>query len=219
MWIRGYRSPIRHEAGAFTLELRFDTRIVSIMSNGEAITLSFAAMRALRDFLEVPGVLHAINQSPPVPNRRAQARMRVLRVLTEWSDAHAGASPTMEELRDLTDVQNLGKLREILKALDRFGFIRMCAYDEPCSGYVTHLGRIALQEYTAYLQAQRENEAEQAIYTPAQVADLLGTRLHTVYYLLRTGALRGFKQQGKWHIMRTALEDFQKARASQARRS
>jgi excisionase family DNA binding protein len=214
MWIRGYRSPIRHEVGAFTLELRFDTRIVAIMSNGETITLSFPALRALRDFLEVPGVLHAINQPSPIPNRRAQARMRVLRVLTEWSDAHTGASPSMEELRDLTDIQNLGKLREILKALDRFGFIRMCSYNEPCSGYVTSLGRVALQEYTAYLHAQRENNAAQAIYTPAQVADLLGTKLHTVYYLLRTGALRGFKQQGKWQIMRTALEDFLKTRGA-----
>lgn len=214
MWIRGSRPPIRHEAGGFTLELRFDTRVIYLMSSGESITLSFAALRALRDFLEVPGVLHTINQPPPVPNRRAQARMRVLRVLTEWSDTHDGASPTMEELRDLTDVQNLGKLREILKALDRFGFIHMCDYSEPCSGYLTSLGRSALQEYTSYLAAQREHAAAQAIYTPAQVAELLSMKLHTVYYLLRTGALRGFKQHGKWQIMRTALEDFQKQRDS-----
>jgi hypothetical protein len=214
MWIRGYRPPIRHEAGGFILELRFDTRVVYLLSSGESITLSFAAMRALRDFLEVPGVLHTINQPPPVPNRRAQARMRVLRVLAEWSDSHDGASPTMEELHDLTDVQNLGKLREILKALDRFGFIRMCDYGEPCSGYLTPLGRNALQEYTSYLALQRENAASHTIYTPAQAAALLGLKLHTVYYLLRTGALRGFKQHCKWQIMRTALEDFQKTRDS-----
>lgn len=214
MWIRGYRPPIRHESGAFTLELRFDTRVVSIIASGEVVSLSFAAIQALRDFLDVPGVLHALNQPSPVPNRRAQARMRVLRVLTEWSDSHDGASPTMEELRDLTDMQNLGKLREILKALDRFGFIHMCGYGEPCSGYLTQLGRSALQEYTTYLEAQRENNAAYVIYTPAQAAELLGTKLHTVYYLLRTGTLRGFKQQGKWQIMRTALEDYQKRRDS-----
>jgi hypothetical protein len=212
MWIRGYHAPIRREVGAFILELRFDTRVVHVTVGGEAITLSFAAMQALREFLDVPGVLHAINQPPPVPNRRAHARMRVLRVLIEWADAHQGVPPTMQELRDLTDVQNLGKLREILKTLDRFGFIRMCGYHEPCSGYVTSLGRMALEEHTAYLETQRQRDATQAMYTPAQVADLLNLKLHSIYYVLRTGALRGFKQHGKWYIMRTAVEDFRKAR-------
>ncbi|HEX6289633.1 MAG TPA: helix-turn-helix domain-containing protein [Herpetosiphonaceae bacterium] len=212
MWIRGYRAPIRHEVGAFTFELRFDTRVVHVTADGETIILSFDLIRALRDFLDVHGVARAINQVLPPTNRRAHARMRVLRVLTEWSDAHAGQPPTMDELRDMTDVQNLGKLREILRTLDRFGFVRMCGYDEPCSAYVTSLGRTALQEYIAYLETERQRDAAQAIYTPAQVAELLNLKLSAVYYLLRTGALRGFKQHGKWYIMRTAIEDFRKAR-------
>jgi len=50
--------------------------------------------------------------------------------------------------------------------------------------------------------------SDNKVFTAAQVAKELGVHLYTVYELLKSKRLEGFKLQTHWRVRRDALDEF-----------
>lgn len=66
-------------------------------------------------------------------------------------------------------------------------------------------------DYDTWTYAQERLERAAEAYTvlmPAQVMVVLGIGKNSIYHLLNTGALRGFRVGRSWRISADALEEF-----------